>query len=291
MDFAKHTIVIAGACISLVLVLSAIMYTLFVPAAGFPVNTVVRIPEGSGIRDIALLLKKEHVVRSAILLQSLVVFSGKESGVFAGDYIFDDKKNIFKVARAITNGEFGMPAVRLTVPEGLSNIEIGRLVTEALGEETGLAFISAASTSEGYLFPDTYFFSANVTAQTIIDAMKTNFDEKISTIQPSIDAFGKPLSEVIVMASLLEKEARTSESRRLISGILWNRMENDMPLQVDATFAYFLGKNTFELTLEDLATDSPFNTYTNKGLPPSAIANPGLDAIEAAIHPTPSEYV
>ena len=102
--------------------------------------------------------------------------------------------------------------------------------------------------------------------------------------------FNKPLDDVVVMASLLEKEANEFKDRRKIAGVLWKRLEIGMPLQVDATFVYFLGKNTFELTLADLQTESPYNTYINKGLPPTAIANPGLDSLRAAVTPDENDY-
>lgn len=92
------------------------------------------------------------------------------------------------------------------------------------------------------------------------------------------------------MASLLEEEARTTETRKMVSGILWKRLSAGMPLQVDAVFPYIIGKNTFEITLKDLEFDSPYNTYKYKGLPPGPISNPGKDSILAAIYPTKSDY-
>ena len=93
------------------------------------------------------------------------------------------------------------------------------------------------------------------------------------------------------MASLLEEEARTTRSRQIISGILWKRIERGMRLQVDAVFPYILGKNTFELTLDDLAVDSPYNTYRYAGLPLGPISNPGLDSLRAALHPVQTPYL
>jgi len=93
------------------------------------------------------------------------------------------------------------------------------------------------------------------------------------------------------MASIIEAEARTTESRRIISGILWKRISLGMPLQVDSTFVYINGKNTYELTSDDLKIDSPYNTYVYKGLPPTPIGNPGLDAILAALYPKTSKYL
>ena len=92
------------------------------------------------------------------------------------------------------------------------------------------------------------------------------------------------------MASLIEKEADTAEDRRIVSGILWNRIDADMPLQVDAVFGYILDRSGYAPTGSDLEIDSPYNTYENRGLPPGPIANPGLDALTAALHPAATEY-
>jgi UPF0755 protein len=125
----------------------------------------------------------------------------------------------------------------------------------------------------------------------ILGAFASNFSKNIAKIQPQIDAFGKPLSDVITMASLLEREAPKTYDRRVIAGILWKRVKLGMPLQVDAVFPYIIGKNSFDLTKNDLKTDSPYNTYTNLGLPPGPIANPSLDAILAAVAPVQTNYL
>jgi UPF0755 protein len=144
---------------------------------------------------------------------------------------------------------------------------------------------------EGYLFPDTYFFLPNATEDTVIQTMRQNFDAHIATVQADIDASGKPLSEIITLASIIEREARNPEERRKISSVLWNRLKKDMALQVDVTFLYTIGKGTFELTKDDLASDSPYNTYINKGLPPTPIGSPSLDAIVAAAVPAKTDYL
>src|SRR3989344_2105831 len=118
-------------------------------------------------------------------------------------------------------------------------------------------FIKKAKDKEGYLFPDTYHFPQNIKPNAVIEAMEKNFNDKIIALNEKISAFGKPLKEVMVMASLLEEEARKLETKQMIAGILWKRLKMDMPLQVDASFQYVNGKNSFTLTTEDLATDSP----------------------------------
>jgi UPF0755 protein len=125
----------------------------------------------------------------------------------------------------------------------------------------------------------------------ILSVFSNSFHTHVSKIQSQITAFGKPVPEVLTMASLLEKEAADTQSRRTIAGILWKRIQSGMPLQVDAVFPYILGKNSYELTREDLKVDSPYNTYKYTGLPVGPIANPSLDSILAAVTPIKTNYV
>jgi UPF0755 protein len=152
-------------------------------------------------------------------------------------------------------------------------------------------FLSKAQPQEGYLFPDTYFFLPNATEDTVIATMRQNFDKQVDTIREEIDAFGQPFEDIVILASIIEKEAHNFDDRRKISSVLWNRLERGMALQVDVTFLYTIGKGTFQLTKDDLASDSPYNTYINKGLPPTAIGSPSLDALLAAVQPAKTEYL
>ena len=141
-------------------------------------------------------------------------------------------------------------------------------------------FLKLAEGKEGYLFPDTYFFTNKETPEEIINKMQDNFKVKAGDVQ----------KDILIMASIIEKEARKPEDRKIISGILWKRIKEGMPLQVDAVFDYLLDKESSEITQADLKMDSPYNTYKHKGLPPTPICNPGLDAIEAAENPVDSKF-
>jgi len=131
----------------------------------------------------------------------------------------------------------------------------------------------------------------NANEQSVLQAMRENFNDHIKELAPEIASSTHSLSDVIIMASILEKEAFNTKDRRMIAGVLWNRLKKGMALQVDATFLYTLGKGTFQLTKADLAADSPYNTYKNKGLPPTPIGSPSLDSIEAALNPIPNNYL
>ena len=152
-------------------------------------------------------------------------------------------------------------------------------------------FMEETQKDEGYLFPDTYLFFPNVTTEEITRTLKSNFNKKTESLGGEIKKSEKAIKEILTMASILEKEARKREDIEIISGILWKRIEIGMALQVDAPFVYYNGKGTYNLTTKDLKTDSPYNTYTRKGLPVGPIGNPGIDSILAAIYPKSSPYL
>lgn len=248
------------------------------------------IEKGESLSGASSDLKSKNIVRSEIVLKSLLVLLGGNEGLKAGDYFFDKPVNAITVAKRLVKGIYGVESVRVTIPEGSSIFEIAKIAKTKLYKFNSENFINIASSSEGYLFPDTYYFLSNTDENTVLKTMMDRFDEKIKELEPELSKFGRPLSDVIKMASILEEEARQEETRQIISGILWKRLDEGMLLQVDAAFYYVNGKNTFELTTEDLRTDHPYNTYTRKGLPPTPITNPGIDSIKASINPVPSLY-
>jgi UPF0755 protein len=131
---------------------------------------------------------------------------------------------------------------------------------------------------------------ATAKPEDIVDMLHEEYITQVATLQEDLRRSGKSEQDMVTMASILEGEVRTEEDRRLVSGILWKRIEKGMYLQVDATFSYLIGKGSAELTMTDLSLDSPYNTYRHKGLPPGPINNPGLDAMRAAINPEASPY-
>jgi len=150
---------------------------------------------------------------------------------------------------------------------------------------------------EGYLYPDTYRVFASSAAEEIITKMLSNFDKKLTPqMRADIKTSGKTINEIVTMASIIEKEAPISykngdnQDAKIISGIFWHRLKIGQPLQSCATLAYVLGVNKEQYSEADTKTESSYNTYIKKGLPPGPIANPGILAIEAAIYPTSSDY-
>lgn len=257
----------------------------------FPVNSSISIEKGMTLGQAAILLAERHVIRSPFWFKTWSIYWGGEKGLKAGQYYLDVPLSVSEVAKRLTGGVQNLQSIKVTVPEGLSNREVATLLEKNVTTVKAQRFVQLGSKKEGYLFPDTYVFLPNATEEQILGEMQDNFTKKIEPLSEQIAAFEKPLPDIITMASLLEGEARTTETRRTISGILWKRLEIGMPLQVDAVFPYILGKNTYEVTTEDLKADSPYNTYLHAGLPPGPINNPGLDAILAAITPTESNYL
>lgn len=272
--------------------LSAYLYLSFIrPPDAFPVGELVAVPSGESLAMISDELERAGVVRDARALRLIIMLTGDQYHVRAGDYLFKEPRDVFSVARALVLGAYGLEPERFRIPEGATVEEIGDIYGTRLLRFNAESFRTQAADMEGFLFPDTYFFLPNASEATVIAAMRQNFDTHIAPLQPRIASSTLSLKEIVILASILEREAYNTHDRRMIAGVLYNRLEKDMPLQVDATFAYTIGKGTFQLTRADLKSDSPYNTYVHKGLPPGAIGNPSLDSLEAAINPIDNDYI
>lgn len=266
-----------------------IFLTTFSAPVNFPAGAYLKVAQGSSLKTISRDFEGRGVVGSAFLFEVLVRGLGDERHIPAGVYFFADKQNMLWVAERLLVGDFETSPVKVTIPEGTTNRDIAKLLLQKVPEFSGREFLQGGR--EGYLFPDTYFFRPGDDASAILSVFANNFQVQTRKIQKQITASGHSLDELIIMASLLEKEASKSQDRRMLAGILWHRIAIGMPLQVDAVFPYLIGKNSFTLTKDDLQLDSPYNTYKYKGLPIGPIANPGLDAILAAATPIKSNYL
>jgi len=268
-----------------------LIFSFVLPPNDFPVGTVILIEEGSTLQQVANHLEEKGVIKSATVFSGLAKVLMNGRGVIAGDYFFEEKCSVIKVVWRTISATYGITPTRITFVEGLTVYDIANLMKKEFPRFDKEEFLEIAQEEEGFLFPDTYYFLPSVTPQSVISTMKDNFYKRIEEISEKIDGFDKDIREIVIMASILEKEARTLKSKRMIAGILWSRIEIDMPLQVDAVFPYIIGKNTFQLSLEDLKVDSPYNTYTNKGLPIGPIANPSLWSLLATVTPIDSDYL
>lgn len=288
MHANRRTILIS---ISLGIVFFVGYTNVIAPPLAFPTNHLVTIPEGATLKEAARILKEEGAIQSRLSFQILQMLTGNERNTHAGDYLFKQPENLFVVARAVAVGAYGLEPYRFRIPEGAMMKDMAKIYSTRLERFNTERFLSRTEELEGYLFPDTYFFLPNATDETIVAAMSQNFQTNIEPLLPEIEAMGITLKDAITMASLLEREARNSEDRKKIAGVLWNRIDKNMLLQVDAAFLYSVGRATFDLTLKDLQEkDDPYNTYVHKGLPPTPIGSPSLDSIEAAVNPAKHAY-
>lgn len=260
------------------------------PPAEFTLTTI-DIPQGTSAPEAARILTDAHIVKHPSLLRFFLRISGTDNSVQAGMYRFSTPQNLFTVAYRIVTGGYGLPPVRITFFEGETVRDDAERVENAFSFISATTFERAAREYEGYLFPDTYTFPPGTDTATILKTMRDNFNAKLEPLTDDIGVSGHSLVDIITMASLIEKEVRTSANRRIVSGILWNRIKLGMPLQVDAVFGYIFNRDTYSPSYEDLKVDSPYNTYTHIGLPPGPIDNPGLDAIDAALYPAKTKYL
>lgn len=261
------------------------------PPSNFPEDSIVIVARGASVPEIARQLSDEHLIKHATLLRLVLRMVGVGTTVQAGAYRFNNPENLLVIAYRISTGEYGIPPARVTLVEGTTVRESAKLISDALPEISETDFIKVAKPYEGYLFPDTYTFAPGENAGSVVAEMRENFNTKIAMLSDKINSSGHSLSDIVTMASLVEKEARSTDVRRIVAGILWNRLKLGMPLQVDAVFGYIFNKDTYSPSFSDLKINSPYNTYTHTGLPPTPINNPGLDSLEAAISPTKTNYL
>jgi UPF0755 protein len=259
------------------------------PPSGFPSNSIVVVPDGSGLSGIANELDKVGAINSTLKFRLLAYLMGGERRMKAGEYALEKPQGALLLAWRIRQGSHNIKTEKITIPEGFTVKKISALFgTEFPFFDNRIFEIEAP---EGYLFPDTYFMPVTATASTTIRLLRDNFVRKIFDLMPEVEKSGKTLEDIVTLASILEGEANNWTDRQIVSGILWKRLALGMALQVDASFVYVNGKTTKELTQDDLKIDSPYNTYLYPGLPPTPISNPGLESLRAAIHPTTTPYL
>lgn len=259
----------------------------------YPVTLTVT--DGMGAANIAAAAAAEGLVRSEFVLYMLLTKRYDPTQLYAGTYTLTVPQNVFQVAETIAAGNIDDTSVRVTLPEGLPARDMAPILAAALPAFDVATYLSLASTSEGMLYPETYFVAPEADADTMLAIQLETFHQTIDPLLPTIATSDYTLEEVLTLASIVEREANSSTSMKMVAGIFKNRLDIGMPLQADATIAYILDTPIAELRAGELAeqlqtVDSPYNTYTHNGLPPTPIGNPGLTAIMAVLEPTPSDY-
>ncbi len=275
-------------------------------------ENIFSVEKGQSVFEISKNLEKQELIAHSFYFNIYVFLTGKQGNLQAGEYLFNSQQSVKEIAQKIFKGEI-MQAKTITIIEGWDIKDIawyfenqGMFQAEEIMEVAGFPLIEnnlqedftefkflkdkpLDKNLEGYLFPDTYNIEKNDGVKKIVEKMLENFGIKLdSQLREEIQKQGKSVFEIITMASLIEKEVRIYIDKETVSGVLWKRLDSNMPLQVDATIVYVTGKKT--VSKEETKIDSLYNTYKYLGLPFGPICNPGLDSIKAAIYPKESKY-
>jgi UPF0755 protein len=310
--FAKNKIRIKIAVFAF-LSLSLGFYLLLYYWSGRPVGTLdskevlFDVKKGQGLFQISRNLREQGLIANPYLFQAYVFLKGQRAELRAGSYLLKPSMSPRAIARLICSGQ--VFSFKLIIPEGFNLKQIEKTISAEksfnrpdfkisgfkIGEfKKTYKFLSSApdkASLEGYLFPDTYQIGLDDSNKKIAAKMLANFNKKLDLhLRGEIKKSGRSVFDIVRMASLLEREARSFEDKRLISGILWKRLESKMPLQVDATIVYITGRRDGRVTKAQTRIDSPYNTYRYPGLPAGPICNPGLESLKAAIRPQSSPF-
>jgi UPF0755 protein len=269
-------------------ILFALWYVL--PPQTFPTHRLITIEEGATLESASRTLEHEHVVRNALVLELITRLRGHGTEIKAGKYYFESPVSTITIASRIAEGAYGITGVRVTLLEGMTAKEMGETLANALPDFSEETFLASAKQYEGTLFPDTYFILPGTPEAEVVTLLTTTFTEKTEELfTQHTSTLSK--EEIIILASLLEKEARGLTDKQRVAGIIMNRLKIDMRLQIDAVFGYIVGRSGYTPTGEDLDSTSPYNTYRVTGLPPGPIANPSLESLEAALTPEKTPYM
>lgn len=294
-------------CILLAVVVFAALYLVLNRYAHSPVSShkepvVIEIQPGQNFDQTVAQLMAAAVIDSDFKFRTFARLKGFDRRLKAGEYLIEAPVTPLEILEKLTSGQVRLH--RLTIPEGFNIEQIGKLITEQ-GLGAGKKFVSAANDAsiardlnipgdscEGYLFPDTYYFSKNAGPLKMIKTMVNRFWEIFTPERRErARSLGFTVHEVVTLASIIEKETGDAKERPMISSVFHNRLKKGMRLQSDPTVIY--GLDTFDgnLTRRHLEARTPYNTYRIRGLPPGPIANPGNAALEAALHPAKSNYL
>ncbi|MEN6474865.1 MAG: endolytic transglycosylase MltG [Syntrophaceae bacterium] len=285
----------------LIILVMHVMWFIYTPISpGRPIR--IDITFGTSAWRISKTLAKEHVITDAPAFMTIALLTRRARNLQAGTYVFEGRHYPIEVMDILYQGK--SLRYKITIPEGSDIIAIGDILTTtgmfsrrefiktAQKRSTAEFFSLNAPSMEGFLFPDTYYLGPNMTAMEIISRMVARYRKVYtSDMQARARRIGLSDLEVITLASMIEKEARSTVEKPIISSVFHNRLKLRMPLQSDPTAVYGLEGFRRTITPGDLRRKSPYNTYLNKGLPPGPICNPGKDAILAALWPAKTSHL
>lgn len=310
--------VIMLVCIAVVvLAVTQIGRNWLVPANANDTQIVeVEIPEGTPVSTMGDILEEQGLIRSSSAFSLLVRVQGAAANLQAGVHDLSPSMTMPEIVAALQEGAEEAGMLKVTVNEGLTVDQIAEVVADStsysaedfLNLMTNQEFLAQLVQQypiltdsynnpnvryvlEGYLFPATYDVAQGETLESLVTQMVDKTNEVLSKYQADIDASSYSLQDIMSIASLVEKEGQTTEDRKLIAGVFYNRLEQGMPIQSDISVLYALGTHKEMVTYDDLEVDSPYNLYLNAGLPPGPMNSPSEDAIAAALEPTASDYL
>lgn len=267
---------------------------------------VIVVKPGMGGKAIGNLLYEQGAIKNVFLFQMISKIQGMESSLQAGEYVINKNMTMQQIVAMLAKGETAYQ--QITIPEGYTTDQIAKLLQEKqLGNAGEFKKISQSFVpytymvnanpnviykAEGYLFPNTYRISKGATEEQILRMMTVQFDKQLTEdMRAKAAEMNLSIKEVVILASLVEKEAQLPADRPIIAGVFLNRLKLNMPLQSCATIQYILGYPKAELSVQDTEIPSPYNTYQHMGLPPGPIANPGIAAIKAVLYPEKTDYI
>ena len=306
MDLKKK-ILIAVICVAVIIVAGAVFYITGLGKAldSNDTQTVsVIISSGSSTGQIGQILEEEGIISSADKFKIWSRIKGYDSRYKAGTYTLSPSMDFQEIADIIVSGK--VTTVNFTIPEGYTIYQTASAIAaKGLGDyDTLVSLIEAGDFEydflkdaqnnknklEGYLFPNTYTVDKGMNEEQIIKVMLDQFEKQPYKVYAESGS-SYSLNDIITVASIIERECKVDEERPLVASVIYNRLAKGMPLQMCSTVQYVLGKQKEVLTYADTRIESPYNTYTNTGLPPGPICSPGLAAIKAALNPADTDYL
>lgn len=249
----------------------------------------IRIESGMGVNEITDFLYNNKLIRSPLVFKTIAFISSSADKLRPGKYLFQGQLSYWNILKSLVVG--GDEEVTIQITEGATIYDIDALLSKNSVLKSGelIAYNKKQLKSlEGYLFPDTYRFYEHSSPEVIVEKMTSVFNEKTAELFTGDES---EKYRALILASILEKEVPGFEDRQLVAGILIKRIANNWPLQVDGSICYAKEPFTcYPLSSLDFKINSPYNTYMNRGLPPTPIGNPGIQAIKAAISPKDGRY-
>ncbi len=271
------------------------------PPSSKPQPQVVYIPPGTSVAEVAQILKERGLIRNRWVFLLEALRQGVLYRLKAGEYQLSPHQSLREILTLLAEGRVITHIV--TIPEGANLWEVARLLSKSglvdkktfldlAFKEEWIRHLGVPGPSlEGFLFPDTYYLIKGMSAEEIIQKMVSRFWEVWRKYEARAQELGLSVYEVVILASIVEKEAVLSREKPLIAAVYWNRLKRGMPLQADPTVRYALRRFRGRLYYKHLRVRDPYNTYRYPGLPPTPIANPGEESIKAVLYPAPVPYL